>query len=207
MILLEPKVSPGAKLLVILAFALFWNGIVSVFVAEAVKGWRAGHPDWWLTLFLVPFVVIGLGFLGGVVYLFLALFNPRPRLRVTPGTVRLGNTLQVQWEITGRVHVLERLRLRLEGREEATYRRGTSSSTDRSVFADLEIANVTTRPELWSGSGSVTIPANLMYSFASEHNKIIWALQVHGQIARWPDLQEEFPVTVLPASAASPALP
>jgi hypothetical protein len=47
----------------------------------------------------------------------------------------------------------------------------------------------------------------LVPSFAGSTNKIIWAIQVRGQIALWPELDEEFPVTVLPsAPSARPPL-
>jgi hypothetical protein len=195
---LKPKMSPWTKLLVIIGVALFWNGIVSVFVAQAVNSWRSGHPEWLLTIFMVPFVLIGLGFIGGILYSFLALFNPRPHLTVTPGAVPLGATLNVQWEITGRVDMLQNLHVRLEGREEATYRQGTRSCTDKSVFADLEVARLTSPQEFRSGNRTVTVPAHLMHSFAGNNNKILWTIQLHGPIPRWPDLKEEFPLTVLP---------
>jgi hypothetical protein len=203
-IVLKPKMAPWAKLLAVLGAALFWNGIVSVFVTQAVRSWRSGHPEYFLTVFMVPFVLIGLGLVGAIVYTFLALFNPRPRLMVTPGAVRLGDTLRVEWEIRGRTELLQNLRLRLEGCEEARYRRGTTTCTDRSVFARVEVANVTASPEMRSGSRTATIPANLMYSFASANNKIVWSIQLHGQINRWPDLKEDFPLTVLPAAPAAP---
>ena len=200
---LKPKSSPLMKLFVITGVALFWNGIVSVFVGQVVKGWRSGHPEWFLTIFMIPFVVIGLVLIFGIVYGFLALFNPRPRLVISPGAVPLGGTLHVQWQLTGRTSALQNLSLRLEGREEATYRRGTTTTTDRSVFANIDIANVTTRPEMWSGSGTVNIPAGLMHSFASKNNKIVWSIQLQGKIAMWPDVSEEFPLTVLPAARKS----
>jgi hypothetical protein len=199
-LLLRPKTSPIGKVLGTLFITLFWNGIVSVFVAEVVRGWRSGHPEWFLTLFLIPFVVIGLGLVGMFFYSLLALANPRPRLRITPDGVRLGESLRVEWEFTGRTEVLQNLRLRLQGREEATYRRGTSTATDKSVFADLELADVTAAPEIRSGTRTVTVPADLMHTFTSQNNKIIWTLRLNGQIARWPDVNEEFPVTVLPAA-------
>jgi hypothetical protein len=200
--LLKPKASPWAKLFGIIAIALFWNGIVSVFVKEAVDSWRSGRPEWLLTLFLVPFVLIGLGFLGGIFYCFLALFNPRPRLRATPGAVPLGGTLSVEWQVTGRTEVLRRLRVRLQGREEAKYRRGTSTCTDTSLFADLELADITTHQEMRSGYRTVTVPAHLMHSFASDNNRVVWSISLHGEIPRWPDVKEEFPVTVLPIGEA-----
>jgi hypothetical protein len=133
-------------------------------------------------------------------YCFLALFNPRPRVMVTPGTPRLGHSLRVDWEIGGRVESLRNLQVRLEGREEATYANGDKTATDRSVFARLDIATSTLPQEMRSGHGSVIIPGELMHSFTSKHNKISWCIQVTGSIALWPDLSEEFSIIVLPGS-------
>jgi hypothetical protein len=192
-------------LFAVLFVCLFWNGIVSVFVIGAVNDWRAGHPAWGLMLFLIPFVAIGLFFAGAVCYFFLAVFDPRPHLTVSPGAVPLGGTLQVEWNLTGRVGVLQNLRLSLQGREEAASGAGRSE-TATSIFANLEIASVTTPREMRSGRACVTVPARLVPSFAGRHNKIIWAIQVHGQIAYWPDVDEEFPVTVLPPPSARHSL-
>src|ERR1051326_4419060 len=88
--LLRPKVSPLCKWLIAIAIALFWNGIVSVFLAQIIRSRGSGPMEWFLAIFLIPFVVIGLGLLCASAYFFLALFNPRPRLRATPGLVPLG---------------------------------------------------------------------------------------------------------------------
>ncbi len=195
---LKSAASPLGKFIGGILVAAFWNGIVSVFVWQAVEGWVRHRPDWMLTIFMVPFVLIGLGMIGFVGYAFLGLFNPRPRLVVTPGAVRLGNSFEVRWELRGRTSVLQRLRIHLEGSEEAKYRRGTKTVTDKSVFATVEVANTTDRVSLNAGQARVTVPPELMHSFESTHNKILWKLRVHGDIPRWPDIKEEFPVTILP---------
>ena len=205
-LVLKPAVSPWGMLFAMIFICLFWNGIVSVFVVQGINSWRSGHPEWGMMIFQIPFVVVGLAIIAGVFYWLLAVLNPRPHLLVTPGAVPLGGTLQVQWNFTGRAGILKNLRLRLEGREEAASR-GENSNTITSIFANLEIANVTAPREIRSGEARVTIPAGLVPSLAGAHNKIIWAIQVHGQIARGPDVKEEFPVTVLPAApAARPSL-
>ena len=43
-----------------LGICLFWNGIVSVFVVKIIMDWRGGNGNWFETLFLTPFVLIGL---------------------------------------------------------------------------------------------------------------------------------------------------
>ena len=118
---------------------------------------------------------------------------------VTPGAVRLGGRLQVEWRFTGRSDVLQQVRVWLEGREEATYRRGTQTSTDRSCFARLDLAHVAARGQLRTGTGTAALPVGTMHSFASASNKIVWSLRVKGEIAFWPDVDEEYPITVLPA--------
>jgi hypothetical protein len=98
-VVLKPRATPLTKLIVIALFALFWNGMVWVFLASALRGSHSSGWHWFPVLFMVPFVLVGLGLLGLGGYLFLALFNPRPHLTVTPGAVPLGGTLQVQWEL------------------------------------------------------------------------------------------------------------
>ena len=201
---LKAKASPIGKLLGTLFVACFWNGIVSVFLGQLIQSFRQHRPEWFLAIFLVPFVLIGLGLIGLVGYTFLALFNPRPRLRVTPGAVPLGGTLEVKWELSGRTRVLRQLHIFLEGREEAQYRRGTRTYHDKSVFATLDLVQTRDVLAMQSGQARLTIPPNLMHSWTAPSNKILWVIQVHGDIARWPDVKVEFPLTVLPKPLTSP---
>lgn len=191
------------KLVASLLVAAFWNGIVSVFVWQVIQSWQKGRPEWFLTIFMIPFVLVGLGLLGWVGHSFLGLFNPTVRLVVNTPAVPLGGALGISWEIHGRIHVIDRLRIYLEGREEATYKRGTRTHTDRQVFATFDLASITSRTDMRSGRARITVPASTMHSFTASHNKITWTLHVHGDIARWPDIKEEFPVTLLPLPAHS----
>jgi hypothetical protein len=68
--------------------ALFWNGIVSVFLWQVVASWRQGQPNGCLTAFLIPFVLVGLGLIYAVGRQFLVLFNPRPHITLTPACSR-----------------------------------------------------------------------------------------------------------------------
>ena len=88
--------SRWARLAGSIIFAAFWNGIVSVFVMIAVKGWRSGEGSWFLTLFLIPFVVIGMVMIGSIFYYFLALFNPRATVTLSSATVPLGGGGELQ---------------------------------------------------------------------------------------------------------------
>ena len=199
---LKPEAAPWAKLLGLLFLALFWNGIVSVFVWQAGVGWRAGTPDGCLTLFLVPFVLIGLGLTYAVGRQFLILFNPRLHLTLTPGTLTAGETGFLQWSLGSRGGGVKRLTIILEGREEARYQRGTNTYTDKSVFATLTLVDTQQEVEIPAGSTSFAIPADTMPSFTAPHNKIRWALKAHCDIPGWPDSDDDYDVLVRPGRGA-----
>ncbi len=198
---LEPSAGPIGKFLIITAIALFWNGIVGVFLHEVVRGWSAGHPDGCLTTFLVPFVLIGVALLLGVPYQFLALWNPRPRLHLDRSRLQSGESTRLSWSFQGAAGRIRRLKITLEGREEATYRRGTTTHTDRSTFATLVLLDSDQPASIASGNVSITIPSGSMHSFAGSNNKIVWKLSIAGEIPRWPDVSEEFDLVVLPEAA------
>ena len=197
-VVLKPQVGPIGKVGGALFFALFWNGIVSVFVWQAWKGWERGEPDWFLTIFLIPFVLVGLASFGFVGHFLLALANPRPRFTLTPGYPRLGDGLRLEWGFTGRAGRLAHLRIFLEGREEATYQRGTDTITEREVFSSFDLVNTGNDWEIPRGSTELTIPADTMHSFEATSNRIIWEIKVEGEVVRWPDVDQNFPIDIRP---------
>jgi hypothetical protein len=197
-LVLKPELRPAGKVGGALFFALFWNGIVSIFVWQAWKGWQAGSPDWFLTIFLIPFVLVGLASFGFVGHFLLALANPRPRLTLMPGRPRLGDALRLEWRFTGRATRLGSVRILLEGREEATYRRGTDTITEKEIFATYDLIDTRNDWEIPQGTAEQLIPADSMHSFSADANKIIWEIKVEGEIARWPDVSQNFPITIRP---------
>ncbi len=196
---LEVRSSPMKKLIGMLFICAFWNGIVSVFVYQVVQGFARGRPEWFLTLFMIPFVLVGLGLILGVIYFFLAFFNPRPKLVVSTDSVPPGGTLALTWKIGRRAHRIRRLVMLLEGREEATYSRGTRTYTDKEYFARVEFLNTESPEEIAAGRATLTVPAGTMHSFEARHNKVIWTLRVHGDIHMWPNIDSQFSFRVLAA--------
>jgi hypothetical protein len=183
-----------------LAFlALFWNGIVSVFVVQVIRAWRTGAaPDGCMTLFLIPFVLVGLGLIYAVIRQLLILFNPRLHLTLTPGTLAAGESGYLQWSLGSRGGGVKRLTIILEGREEAQYRRGTSTYTDKSVFATLTLVDTQREIEIPGGATSFSVPPDTVPSFTATHNKIRWALKAHCDIPGWPDSDDEYEILVGP---------
>jgi hypothetical protein len=37
-----------------------------------------------------------------------------------------------------------------------------------------------------------------MHTFEAGANKIIWEIKVAGEIVRWPDIDQNFPITIRP---------
>jgi hypothetical protein len=195
---LEGGSSSAAKLIFALVFACFWNGIVSVFLIDIVGSFRGGSPDWFGAVFMTPFVAVGVGAIGFCFYAFLAMFNPRAFLTVSANPVSLDETLDVEWATKGSVERIKSYRITLEGREAATYTRGTTTSTDTETFSVLEIAKGAGGAGLREGRGKIAFPANAMHTFDASCNKIVWMLHVKGDIPFWPDVDEEFEIKVEP---------
>jgi len=197
-VVLKPRHGRGIKLFGVLFFATFCNSIVWFFVVQVVQGFREGRPEWCMALFMIPFVLVGLGAMGAVVYQFLALFNPRAKLRIGSAVIPLGGSVPLSWEIFGRVERIGTLTITLAGREEAQYRQGTRTYTDKNTFYEEILASETDRARMAYGQTTLRIPADTMHSFAATHNKIVWTITVRGDIARWPDLKDEYEITVAP---------
>ncbi|HEX4954879.1 MAG TPA: hypothetical protein VF017_15925 [Thermoanaerobaculia bacterium] len=195
---LQPSAGPWGKLLGITFVALFWNGITGVFVVTCVGGWQSGSGDGCLTIFLIPFVLVGLALLAGVPYQILAMFNPRPVISLNRARVALGQSLEIGWRFRGNPARIRELTIEIEGREEATYRQGTTTKTDRQVFARLSVIVAADPMTIERGWASVTIPLETMHSFEATRNKVVWTLKVAGRIDSWPDVGEDFPLIVLP---------
>ncbi len=199
--ILEPEAGPIAKIVGMTLIAAFWNGIVSIFVWQAVKAIMSGGPEWFLMIFLIPFVLVGLALIVGIFYTILAAFNPRPGLTISPAAPRLGTRLRVEWSFKGKVSRIQHLRIVLEGHEKATYRRGTNTYTDREAFATIDLVTTSAEWEIGRGSAEIEIPEDTMHSYASANNGVVWSLIVQGDIPRWPDVSESFEIEVRPLAS------
>jgi hypothetical protein len=184
-------------------FAVFWNGILAMSLLMLVFARDGGPFNWLMALFLVPFVLVGVALAGYAIKHGLQLTNPRPTIAVTSAIVALGEPLRLEWTMTGRVSRLARLTITLEGREEASYTRGTDTVTDRHVFAVIPIAEQAAPRIEARGSARVTIPRGTMHSFEARHNKIVWLIRIRGEVPRWPDSDDEFPLLMAPQRAGA----
>ncbi len=193
---LAPKYSARMKFVGMVLAAAFWNGIVSVFVVGTLR-----DPHVFRVLFMLPFVAVGLGLIVAAVYFFLATFNPRPALELSSDKIRLGGAAELRWSLDGQTSRIDEFTVTLRGVEEAKYRRGTSTYTDRNTFYEMELYRTSRMEEIASGQVGFIMPQDTMHSFEAENNKILWNLDVRGSIRNWPDVKESFKITVAPAVA------
>ncbi len=202
---LKAAASPGEKVLGAFLAAVIWNGITGVFVAEAVASWARGRPDWMLTIFMLPFVLVGVGLIALLGYTLLALRNPRAALRVESGRACPGGTLRVAWEFTGTVSRLRRMGIFLEGVEDVTIRQQKGTRQERAVFARLPMAEVDgSWIEMARGTAEVSIPRDAPPTFDLGNARIRWTIRVWGEVPNWPDLLDDYELRVESPGALKP---
>ncbi|MHC4744857.1 MAG: DUF3592 domain-containing protein [Planctomycetota bacterium] len=199
-VILKARYSPLVKFFGALALAVFWNGIVSIFVYEAIRSFQRGRPEWGLSIAMIFFVLAGLAIISLAIHQFLALFNPRVTLRLSSAVIPLGGVAELSWIVSGKKEAVDNFKITLQGREEATYQRGTDTVTARNKFYDFELFSTTNAAQIARGSAGVIIPENLMHSFEAPNNKIIWELEVHGEIDNWPDIKQKHKIQITPKS-------
>ena len=199
--------SPGWALFGTLVACVLWNGIVSVFVVIAVSSYVDGDPDWFLTLFIVPFLVVGIILIVVLVRQLLVTTGIGPTMvEISDHPLVPGGRYRFFVSQTGRLQV-NVLMVSLVCEEEATYRQGTDTRTEtRQVY----------RREVYRREGfevhrglpfetecELSVPAGAMHSFKADQNEIQWKLVVEGDIAGWPDFKRDFPVIIRPHDGGS----
>jgi hypothetical protein len=202
-VVLEPKASPFVKFIGGFLVSGFWNGIISLFVFHIIEMWRTGDGmRWFLTLFMVPFVLIGLGMIAFTIHSFFGLFSPRVRMRASHSPVTLGESVELYWEFAGRFDKVRDLRLQLEGREERDEGSGKNRRTNTDVFYTADIAQFTNVNDVKSGTVLCTIPKEHSPSDTEGAQRVIWAIRLKAQVEMGADLNDEYPITVVSDEAA-----
>jgi hypothetical protein len=188
-----------------LIFALFWNGIVSIFVYQVVQSWlkgRGGVFEIFLTLFLIPFVLVGLFAIG---LFFYTLFKVRTKdvvMEISKEPLRGGESFRVYFHQPGPVR-FTRLQVRLICEEVVQYTRGTDTFTDRAIARELLLLEekdptAATHHEI-SKTLEAAIPQDAMHSFKSKSNELLWKLRFSMAIPGRPDVEHDFAFRVLPS--------
>jgi hypothetical protein len=195
---LKPNSSPMAKFIGGLIFSLFWNGIVSVFVLQAIQMWRSGSGEkWFLSVFLIPFVLVGAGMIAFTIHSFFGLFSPRANLRLSQTSVAAGQTVELTWEFTGRIDKLRELHLQLVARRERDEGSGKNRRTRRDVIYTGEIAHYTNSNDIRSGTVLCPIPVDQPPTDVDGANRVLWHVRLRAKVDFGADLSDDYPITVV----------
>lgn len=184
-------------------FALLWNAVLIVLAVNAGFDLLGGRTDWLLLAILVPFLAVGIA--GIVVFaraLILATAVGTTQVEISDHPLLPGHRYEVLLG-QGGAGVFASLEMAVELEEQATFRQGTDTRTERIVvwrtplgsWADVQLAPGTR----FEGRAEFLVPATAMHSFASEHNSVTWRVVIRGRPSRWPSFARSFPVLIYPA--------
>jgi hypothetical protein len=196
--------SPAWIVFGLLLGCLVWNGFVAALVVAAVRSYLEGQPDWFLTVFLLPFLAIGVVLVVVFIRQLLVATAIGPtQLEISEHPVHPGQSFRLFVSQSGRLTV-NRLSVALVCDEEATYRQGTDTRTEscrvrqQTLLAQgpFEIQ----RGQPFQAQCEAEIPLGAMHSFQAEHNHIHWRIAVSAEVAGWPDYTRVFPLVVSPAA-------
>lgn len=201
---LPTHTSQGWRLLAATVACLIWNGIVAVLIAVAIRQHWHGEGDWRLDLFVVPFLLVG----GYLIFYFvrelLIATGVGPTLvEISDHPLRPGKTYSMYVSQGGHLS-MQSLDVRLECEEQATYRQGTDTRTDRRLvfrqhlFRRDQFEILPGEP--FEANFEFSVPVEAMHSFKSQHNLVQWTLVMRGAADGWPPFQRSFPVVVYPQS-------
>jgi hypothetical protein len=188
-------------------FALLWNTVLVVLAITAGADLLGGRIDWFLLVLLGPFAAVGVtGIVLFIRQLVLTSAVGTTQLEISEHPLRPGGSYEVHLAQAGS-GTFRDLSITLELEEQATFRQGTDTRTERVVIwrgAVESWRNIQVAPgTFFEARANLSVPASAMHSFASEHNTVSWRIVVRGKPARWPAFSRGFPVVVYPVEVRS----
>jgi hypothetical protein len=183
---------PIVRLVFTLIFAAIWNSVCSIFIYQAIKSHLAGRPEWGMTLFMIPFVLVGIASVFGIVYCLLALFNNYPVITFSKYKVCPGEVFKVRWSFERTPKSIEKITIYLEGRKTVT----DSKNRHTSIFQTIGGIETDDPVKIESGAIDFFIPEDARLS-QQENPSIKWVLCFRGEIKFWPDIIGDYKFYVI----------
>jgi hypothetical protein len=203
---LPAAVSPAWGLVLATILGLVWNAVGLVLMYLAFASHRAGQPEWFLTLFVIGFLVLG----GGGMYYFLR--ELRAATGIGPTSMEIsdlplhpGRQYEI-WLLQRGRRAIRRLEVSLVCEEEAIFHQGTNVRVERRevrrqpVFCCEDVAVGPETP--LERRSALQPPRDAMHSFQSPHNAVRWKLVVQGEAIGRPPFERCFPILVYPDPSA-----
>jgi uncharacterized protein YjbI with pentapeptide repeats len=144
----------------------------------------------------------------GVIAFFMAVAAFRRLKKLTAPAVELvlirpleqGKSVDLQWALTGNAGAVDLLNISLVGHEEATYRRGTDTLTDKRALPDEPLLQARNAGRSGHGESSINLSPSHMHTFTARNNVLRWELKVEISTPAGI-VQDLFPVIIYPAGA------
>lgn len=197
------NISSWVMLAAVFGVTLFWNGTWLVFAVICIRDWTNGQGSWFLTLFLVPFSLIGVLMLGLLVRAAWITLGVGPtHVEISKHPWRAGGEYEIWFSQSGKL-TLKHFIVELVCEESVTYRQGTDTRTERCIVhrqplferRDFVIPDAAPLEE----QVVCRIPATAMHSFEAPSNEIQWKIMVRADIVSWPNFERSFSIVVQPA--------
>ena len=196
--------SPAWALFGLLLACLLWNGIVAVLVASAVSGHLAGKPDWLLTLFIIPFLLVGVAFIVLFVRQMWLTTGVGPTLlEISDHPLLPGGQYRVFVSQSGHVKIRACISCWRAKRKPFTGKgRTRGPKRARSTGSNWPGARKppANRSMPLEGEWTLDVPTTAMHSFRADHNAVHWKLVVQADASRRA-FQRSFAIVVYPRPA------
>ena len=196
-----PRGSRIKTLITTLLFTTFWCGITSIFVVIAAKSWLRNDPEWFLTIFITPFVIVGIGGILYSCYRFLTIFSPSHIIQLKPSAITIDDSAKVSWSVRGGIGSIHQFSIYLVGKEKATYRQGTNTKTAEEIFYAEPLIKTDDPRTISRGSTRINLAKSsnkIMPTWKGSNNRITWSLIVTGKIHLWPDVVDSYEINIKP---------
>ncbi len=197
----RPEVPP---LILSSIFALAWNSLVAIFLAIAISGLLRWQPDWLLLLCLPLF---GIASYYATTWFFRnfrrVLGSGQTSVEISDLPITAGGQYDLYVVQYGRA-VVRRISVSLVCEEQVIYQEGTDIRTEKhEIFRNLLLERGRCRIDFGLPlelQCSFEMPNEVMHSFQSPHNAVLWKIVVEGEAHRWPSYCRNFPVVVYPTT-------
>jgi hypothetical protein len=175
--------------LALAGFAAFWNGVI-VLAARDLLGW--GPVGWIFGLFLVPFVLVGVGLLGGAAYFLSALVHPELTVRVKMDRER--RTLTGTWSFARPPSRLLHMRIDLRVTERLIEGRGDDATTKSVPVLEQTLVEGASLRAADRGEFSYRWPEGLELPHQGEARHVDWVLRFKASSTGLPSLRFWMPL-------------
>lgn len=148
------------------------------------------------------FALIGLAcFGGGFTKMLAAMRLEPPAITIAMSPLYLGET--VQGELVQRVKKpaqINSVTVTFVCREWVEYTQGTDTRTEThdiyTVKETLDVSGLISPPDCIRGHFEFQIPEEGMHTFSASNNTVTWLIEVHTDVAEWPDYSSSFELSV-----------